>query len=412
MINVNFEHRSQCRVCLGSDLVLLLDLGQTPPANAYLSKEQTQQPEERFPLAIYMCTSCSLIQLLDVVDPKLLFKGYHYMTGASLPSVAHFRDFANSVIVPFIDSPENLVMDIGGNDGVLLSFLTEHARVLNVDPADNLAEMSEKRGVPFHAAFFSSKVAASLRATHGPARVITANNVFAHTDPIRDVFAGVAGLLEEHGVFIFEVHWVKHLLDYACFDQIYHEHLCYYSLHALKHLVESAGMSIFDVQIIPTQGQSLRVFASTDGRPASERVANVMTQEESSGVTKQSTWRDFAATVERGKRDMVQLLTSFKKQGKRIVGYGASAKSSTILNYYNLGTDVIDYIADSTPLKQGRFTPGMHIPIVAPEQLAVDTPDYVFLLAWNFKDDILAREQPLRDRGVKFVLAFPSPSVI
>jgi hypothetical protein len=404
--------RTDCRVCGSTDLVPLLDLGVSPPANSYLRAEQLDEPERHYPLSIHFCTHCSLVQLLHVVDPRVLFEDYHYLTGASTPSVAHFQNYANSVVVPFLDSPRDLVIDIGGNDGVLLSFLTDKARVLNVDPAENLGPMSEERGVPFHAAFFSSETAKELRAAHGPARVITANNVFAHTDPIRDVFAGVASLLDQNGVFIFEVHWVKHLLDNACFDQIYHEHLCYYSLHALTHLVESAGMKIFDVEIVPMQGQSLRVFASVDERPVSERVAAVLGEESRSGVTRVTTWQDFAATVERGKREMVTLLYRIKSEGKRIVGYGAPAKSSTLLNYYGIGRDTLDYIADSTPLKQGLYTPGMHIPIVAPERLTESTPDYVLILAWNFADAILAKEQALRERGVKFILAFPQVTVM
>jgi hypothetical protein len=408
----DWVHRTECRVCGGADLVPLLDLGTTPPANAYLRREQLAEPERRFPLAIHLCTHCSLVQLLDVVNPEILFKDYHYVTGASLPSVAHFQEYADTVVAPFLESKSDLVIDIGGNDGVLLSFLTDRARVLNVDPADNLAVLSEARGVPFHADFFTSSVAQELRALHGPARVITANNVFAHTDPIRDVFSGVASLLDTHGVFVFEVHWVNHLLSEGCFDQIYHEHLCFYSLHALAHLVEASGMRIFDVQIVPTQGQSLRVFASVDRRPVNAAVEAVLAEERRSGVTKYETWQQFAATVAQGKQAMVDLLSSLKQQGKRIAGYGAPAKSSTLLNYYGIGPETLDYIADSTPLKQGLYTPGMHIPIVPIERLAEDPPDYVFILVWNFKDAILAREQALRERGVKFILAFPRITVV
>lgn len=408
----DFEVRSDCRVCGGQDLIPLLDLGDSPPANAYLRRGQLQEPEREYPLGIHMCRDCSLVQLLTVVDPTILFKDYHFMTGASQPSVAHFAEYAESVVAPFLRSPADLVIDVGGNDGVLLSFLTGRARVLNVDPADNLADASRARGVPFHAAFFSSAVADELRAEHGPARVITANNVFAHTDPIRDVMHGVARLLDTDGVFVFEVHWVKHLLDNACFDQIYHEHLCYYSLHAIRHLLRGAGLQLFDVQVIPTQGQSLRVFAASGERPVSPRVAEVLEAERASGVTEVGTWQDFAATVEQGKRDMNAMLTGFKSDGKRIVGYGAPAKSTTLLNYYGLGPDTIDYIVDSTPLKQGLYTPGMHVPIVGMERLADDTPDYVFVFAWNFREAILAKEHALRERGARFVFAFPHPTVV
>ncbi|MDE2020493.1 MAG: methyltransferase domain-containing protein, partial [Patescibacteria group bacterium] len=387
------------------------DLGRTPPANAYLRQEDLGKPEPQFPLAIYFCRSCTLVQLLDVVDPDILFKGYHFLTGASTPSVEHFEQYAKEAVKPFLDSKDDLVIDIGGNDGVLLGYLKDDARVLNVDPADNLAKFSEEKGVPFYPAFFSSAVAAELVEKYGQAKVVTANNVFAHVDPLRDVFKGVAELIGEDGVFIFEVHWVKHLVETGCFDQIYHEHLCFHSLHALKRLVELSGMQVFDVDIVPMQGQSLRVFAAKH-RPATQNVARVLAEEEAAGLTTEDAYHAFAATVEKNKKTLLELLRSLKAEGKRIVGYGAPAKSTTLLHYYGLGTETLEYLTDTTPLKQGLYSPGKHIPIVPPERLLEDTPDYILLLAWNFKDAILKKEQPLRDKGVKFIITIPAIEVV
>ncbi len=407
----HYFKRTTCRVCEGNDLVPVLDLGSTPPANAYLRKEDLEKPEETFPLALYFCRTCSLAQLLDVVDPNILFKDYHFLTGASTPSVAHFERYAKEAILPFISSPQDLVIDIGGNDGVLLSFLKDKARVLNVDPAENLAPLSEEKGVPFYPAFFTSQTADAILASHGPARVVTANNVFAHTDPIRDVFKGVTKLIRDDGVFIFEVHWNKHLIDEKAFDQIYHEHLCFYSLHALKYLVESAGMHIFDVEIVEAQGLSLRVYAARN-REASARVTEILAKEVAAGLTKEETFLSFGKQVQENKEKLRELLLDLKAKGKKIVGYGAPAKSTTLLNYYGIGPELIDYITDSTTLKQGLYTPGMHIPIVSPDRLEGDVPDYILLLAWNHKDFILEQEKALRERGVKFIVTVPDIEVL
>lgn len=407
----DYIHKTTCRVCEGTDLVKVLDLGATPPAAAFLKKEDLEKPEKTYPLALYFCRTCSLAQLLDVVDPEILFKDYHFLTGASAPSVAHFKKYAKDVILPLVTSKDDLVIDIGGNDGVLLSFVKDRARVLNVDPADNLSSLSEEKGVPFYPAFFSSKTADRLILKYGHAKVVVANNVFAHVDPLRDIFKGVARLIGESGVFIFEVHWAKHLLDEGCFDQIFHEHLCFYSLHAAKYLVEASGMKIFDVEIVPMQGQSLRIFVSKR-RPPSKRVADILEQERARGMTKEAAYHTFAEKVRTNKEKVRTLLKELKAQGKKIVGYGAPAKGSNLLNYYRLGTETLDYLTDTTSLKQGLYSPGMHIPVVHPDRLLSDTPDYIVLLSWNFKDFILATEKPLRERGVKFIVTVPELEII
>ncbi len=399
-----------CRVCLGTDLVKVLDLGSTPPANAYLREEDLGKPEASYPLALYFCRTCSLAQLLDVVDPNILFKDYHFLTSASAPSVAHFKKYADEVIRPLIRSKDDLVVDIGGNDGTLLSFVKDDARVLNVDPADNLAPISEAKGVPFYPAFFTAAVADDLVAKYGEARVVVANNAFAHTDPIRDVYHGVAKLIGDEGAFIFEVHWVKHLVEHNAFDQMYHEHVSFYSLHALMHLVESAGMHVYDVEVVPEQGKSLRVFAAKHA-PASPRVAALLAEEREAGLTRDAAFHAFAARVESNKQKLLALLRELKSAGKKITGYGAPAKGNTLLNYYGLGPDVLDYLTDTTPLKQGLYSPGMRIPIRHPDALRTDTPDYVVLLAWNFKDFILEKERELRERGVKFIVTIPEVEV-
>ena len=407
----DYIHKTTCRVCEGTDLVKVLDLGFTPPANAYLTKDNVGKPEKSFPLVLYYCRTCSLTQLLDVVAPEILFKDYHFLTGASFPSIAHFKKYAEDAVRPIIASPEDLVIDIGGNDGVLLSFVKEFARVLNVDPADNLAPISEAKGVPFYPAFFTSLTANDILAKHGCAKVVTANNVFAHIDPLRDVFKGVAKLIGADGTFIFEVHWQKHLLEAGAFDQIYHEHLCFHSLRDLTHLVASAGMTIFDVKVVPEQGKSLRVFAGRNRVPG-PRVEQILAEEKAAGLTNERAHHSFAKKVESNKTKLLALLGELKAAGKKIAGYGAPAKSNTLLNYCGIGPEIIDYLTDTTVLKQGLYGPGMHIPIVSPDRLLTDTPDYILLLAWNFKEAILKKEQVLRDKGVKFIVAVPEVEIL
>ncbi len=400
-----------CRVCGGADLVEVLDLGSTPPANAYLKKEDLDKPEKSFPLVLYFCRTCSLAQLLHVVNQEILFKDYHFLTGASTPAVEHFKRYARDAILPLVTSPQDLVVDIGGNDGSLLSFVKDYARVLNVDPADNLAALSEEKGVTFYPEFFTSKVADTILKKYGQAKVVLANNVFAHTDPLRDVFRGVAKLIGEGGTFIFEVHWQKHLLDTGCFDQIYHEHLCFHSLHALKHLAESAGMQIYDVQVVLMQGRSLRVFAAKNRAP-SPAPARLLAEEVAAGLTQEATHHAFAKKIQANKEKLLTLLQNLKTAGKKIVGYGAPAKGNTLLNYYHIGPDILDYLVDTTPLKQGLYSPGMRIPIMHPDTLLTDTPDYILLLAWNFKDAILEKEQALRAKGTKFIVTIPKIEII
>lgn len=411
MTEPSYRHNTTCRICGGTDLVQVLDLGSMPPANAYVKKENLGKPEPAFPLVLYFCRTCSLAQLLDVVHQDILFKDYHFLTSASAPSVTHFKQYAEEAIRPYITSPNDLVIDIGGNDGVLLSFVKDYARVLNVDPADNLAPISLENGVPFYPAFFTSHTAKVILEKYGKAKVVVANNVFAHTDPLQDVFKGVAELIGEDGVFIFEVHWAKHFIEEGAFDQIYHEHLCFHSLHALQHLITASGMNIFDVQIVPMQGRSLRVFAAKS-RTATQHINNILLEEKKAGLDDEATYHAFAEKVELNKKKLLTLLHELKAAGKKIVGYGAPAKGNTLLNYYGIGPDILDYLTDTTILKQGMYSPGMHIPIVSPERLLTDTPDYILLLAWNFKDAILEKEKALRARGVKFINTVPQVEVL
>ena len=406
-----YFRRTTCRACEGNKLTEILDLGVMPPANAYVYPENIKKQESKYPLTIHFCLDCYLLQVLDVVSPELLFKNYHYTTGSSEPMRHHFHDYAEKAVRQYISGPSDLVIDIGGNDGLLLEYVKPHARILNIDPADNLEGMSRDKDIPFYPAFFSSKTADDIVAAYGAASVVTANNVFAHIDPIRDVFEGAGRLIGDDGVFICEVHWVKHLLDEACFDQIYHEHLCFYSLHALQALIRTSGMTVFDVEIVPTQGQSLRVFAAKN-KKAGESIGQILEIERAAGLLNVEKYLSFARSVEQNKREAIELIDNLKSRGKRIVGYGAPAKGNTLLNYYGLDTHSIDYLIDSTPAKQGLYSPGALIPIFPPSELSRRPPDFILLLAWNYKEAILRKEASLLERGVKFFVTAPKVSIL
>ncbi len=407
----DYVRRDSCRSCGSKKLRPILDLGAMPPANAYVKPGDLNETEASFPLSLSLCEDCFLLQVPDVVAPDILFKDYHYFTGANEPMVKHFRDYAENAIKPFIRSSSDLVVDIGGNDGVLLGFAKSFAKVLNIDPADNLSSASECRGVSFYNAFFSRAVAEEVLKTFGHARVVTANNVFAHVDDVNDVFMGASTLIGDEGVFICEVHWVKNLLDLACFDQVYHEHLCFYSLHALMPVIARAGMTIFDVDIVPTQGESLRVFAARDRKPK-ESVERVLSAERAAGLVDIDRYLRFARTVAQNKEDTLSLIAKLKAQGKRIIGYGAPAKGNTLLNYYGLDSNSIEYLTDTTPAKQGLYSPGARIPIVAPQEIQFRQPDFILLLAWNYRDAILAKEQTLRDKGINFFVTTPRLEIL
>lgn len=401
----NYHHRTTCRICDSKDLTKFLDLGDMPLANAFVSNPN--ETELLFPLSVYFCNQCSLVQVLDVVDPKLLFSNYYYLTSTSPQLIEHFKEHSKNVL-KYVESKHDLVVDIGGNDGTLLTELKDHCRVLNVEPAKNIAEISLKKGIETVNDFFLQAVYGIIT-KYGHAKVVTANNVIAHTDSVKELFFGVKELLADDGVFIFETHWVGNLIGKGGFDQIYHEHLCYYSLHALTRLCDLVGLSIFDVELVPLNGQSLQVYVSRN-RKAGPSVKMLLEREKNMHLDTFSAFAEFSNKVTQTKSETLNLLLALEAQGKNVVGYGASAKGSTLLNFYGI-TD-LEYVTDTSPLKQGLFIPGVHIPIVPPERLYAEKPDYVLLLAWNYAISILEKEKELRAQGVKFIIPVPSVKIV
>ncbi|MEK7575034.1 MAG: class I SAM-dependent methyltransferase [Patescibacteria group bacterium] len=407
----DYKIKKSCRICGNTKFLKVLDLGKSPLANAFLSANELEKSEAYFPLAVYFCQKCTLVSLRHIVEPSLLFKNYHYLTSASTPLSLHFKKLAWEVGTRYIKSKNDLVVEIGSNDGSLLSNLKNRCRVLGIDPADNVTEIAKKNGVETVTAFFSEKTAEAVVQKYGRAKVVLANNVIAHIDDLHSVFGGIKKLLSPDGVFIFEAHWVGNLITDGGFDQVYHEHLSYFSLHAIEYIVQEFGMTIFDATLVPIHGESLRISVGNSGK-ASKNVRSLRQKEKIMKLDKYSTFKDFAKKVERNKNKLNTLLRKLKKQGNKIIGYGAPAKGNTLLNYYKITPKILNFITDTTPLKQGLFTPGTHILILSPDVLKTEKPDYILLLSWNYSIEILKKESTLRKEGVKFIIPVPDVKIV
>ncbi len=405
----------QCRGCKGRTFSRILSLGAQPPANAFVRQEDLERPELAFPLDVYFCVDCSLVQLRDIVSPELLFKNYVYVSSTSPAFVSHFKSFAQSVGQRFHLGSQSLVIDIGSNDGILLRPFQElGTRVLGVDPAEKIAAAATATGIETLPHFFTPDVARKIAARHGRAVVVTATNVFAHINDLDAVVEGVKILLEPEGVFIIEAPYLVDFLEQNLFDTVYHEHLSYFSVSSLKTLLERLGMKIIDGEKTQSHGGSLRVFAAHENasHAVNNAVSKFLDDERARGLHTLPVYEAFAARVEHNKKQLVALLQRIKSEGKRIAGYGAPAKGNTLLNYFRIGPETLDYIVDDSVGKQGLYTPGMYIPVVAPERLHNAPPDYILILAWNFADPIMEKLAWFSQAGGAFIVPVPMPRIL
>lgn len=415
MSSMVHHKRSTCRICDSNQLARVLSLGPTPLANSFLKPEDRLEDEPSYPLDVYYCQTCSLLQLLDIIDPEVLFRNYIYLTGTSETIAAHNEDYAKSVTEHMQLGAQDLVVEVASNDGSLLRcFRQQGVRILGVEPASNIAEMANAEGIPTVNQFFNSTIAHQLREDYGPARVVIGNNVLAHVDQTRDFLTGCKHLLTDDGLVIIEVPYLQDLLDNLEYDTIYHEHLCYFSVSTLMRLCDAVGLSITRVDHVPVHGGSLRMFAGRaetrdDHAPA---VYEQVQRETEAGLNELARYQAFALQVEQNREQLLDLLTSLKQQGASVVGYGAPAKGNTLLNYCGIGTDLLAYTVDRNPLKVGLLTPGMHIPVLPVTQLLADQPDYVLILAWNFAPEIMRQQHTYFERGGRFIIPIPKPKVV
>jgi SAM-dependent methyltransferase len=403
----------RCRACGGSRVPLVISLGCTPLANALLNADQLGGREDTYPLDLVFCEDCTLVQITETVPPARLFADYTYFSSFSDTMLRHAEALVERVIRERQLAGGALVAEIASNDGYLLQFYRRAGiRVLGIEPAANIAKVAEERGIPTVVDFFGEACARTLAARGDRADVIHANNVLAHVPDLAGFARGLATVLTRDGIAIVEVPYVKDLIDHREFDTIYHEHLSYFSLTAIHRLCASHGLAVIDVERLPIHGGSLRVtIGHADGRAPSEAVARLLDEEGAWGVTRMEFYQRFADDVADLRRSLLAVLSDLRARGKRLAAYGAAAKGSTLLNYFGIGRDYLDFVVDRSPHKQGRYMPGVHLPIDAPSRLLRDRPDFVLLLTWNFADEILEQQAEFRKGGGRFIIPVPAVRV-
>jgi SAM-dependent methyltransferase len=409
-----YYHRDTCRLCRASDLTKVLALTPTPPANAFVTEAELCVPQPAFPLDVWLCNNCGHVQLLDVVDARILYQHYVYVSGTSPVFVRHFERYARYVSDTFGPAAGSLALDIGSNDGTLLRFFKGAGhRVLGVEPAEEISEASRQAGIPTLTGFFGEALADRILREHGHAAVVTANNVIAHIDDLAAVTRGVAKLLAPDGVFVFEVSYLVDVLEKTLFDTIYHEHLDYHSVEPLQPFFRSCGLELIEALRVDSHGGSLRGVAQRAGGPrkVGASVAGLVAREREMGLRNADTFRTFGARITNVGSELTALLEKLKREGKRIAGFGAPAKATTLLYHLGITPQLLDFIVDDSPLKQGRHTPGMHIPVLPAPALYERGVDYTVILAWNFAEPIMKKHSAWREGGGRFIVPLPKLEV-
>ena len=407
--------RQNCRSCGAPLTQTFADLGSSPLANSYLTEAQLEEAEPFYPLRVLVCDRCFLVQLPPVATPEEIFSDYAYFSSYSESWLRHARDYAERMIDRFgLDSTSNVV-EIASNDGYLLQYFKKRGvSVLGIEPARNVAAAAEEAGIRTRVEFFGRETAQMLRSTGDEADLLVGNNVLAHVPDLTGFVAGLRTLLKPGGVVTMEFPHLLRLIERTEFDTIYHEHLFYFSLLAVGRPFEEAGLTLFDVEELPTHGGSLRIYArhtTDESKPVSASLASLREQEREAGLERLDTYKRFDERVREVKRNLLEFLIDAKRAGKSIVGYGAPAKGNTLLNYCGIRGDFLDYVVDRSPHKQGRFLPGTHLAIRDPDEVARTKPDYLLLLAWNLKDEIIEQMGHVRAFGCRFVVPIPEPTV-
>jgi len=405
-----------CRFCGAVLTTSMVNLGMSPLCESYLRADQLNEMEPFYPLHVHACEACLLVQLEEYVDPSEIFTEYAYFSAYSDSWLDHARRYVESAIDRFGLGAEHLVVEVGSNDGYLLQYFVERGvPVLGIDPAANVAEAALARNVPTRVAFFGATTATEVVGEGRRADLVVGNNVLAQVPDVNDFVAGVAIVLAPNGVATFEFPHLLRLMDENQFDTIYHEHFSYFSLLAAERIFASHGLTVFDVDELPTHGGSLRLYlrhADRDDPPVAEQVGGLRMRELAARLDRMGTYAAVEDRVRGTKRALLDLLIELKGAGHTIAAYGAAGKGNTLLNYCGIREDFVDYVVDRNPYKQGRFLPGSHIPILHPDRIAETRPDYVLILPWNLREEIVAQLAYVRDWGGQFIVPIPRAEVV
>ena len=404
---------TKCRVCANTNLNMFLSLGQMPLANSFVTSNEISFEEKKYPLDVYFCNSCSLVQVIDIVPPEVMFTDYPYVTGTSQTMKNNLSELADKASTCISLDPSDLVVDIGSNDGTLLSYFKEAGfRTLGVEPASNIAKLASDNGIETIQAFFTQDTCFQILKSHGKAKIITGTNVFAHVDDINGFINCTKRLLHPDGMLIIEVPYLPDMLNNLEFDTIYHEHLSYFSLSALNTLFRNHNMSIVKVDRLTVHGGSIRVYIASIREQRCPYLQELLDFETDIGIPYIRIYEKFAEEVNNLKSKLRVMLNDLKHDGKRITGYGAPAKGNILLNYCNIDNTILDCIFDNTPFKQDLFTPGTHIPVISDSKFQQTNPDYCLLLAWNYEHEILEKEKEYLQNGGSFIIPIPYPRLI
>lgn len=409
-----YKSVKHCRICNSTNLEEFLSLGKQPLPNRLLSIKDLEQPEQLYPLTCLLCLDCSLVQLGQVVSPEEMFSNYTYIPSTSTTLVNHFNSLAKSVCTNYGVDTDDLVIDIGSNDGTLLRAFKDSigCKILGVEPASNIAQMAVNNGIPTLNEYFNVVTANKIVRDYGQAQYIFGTNVFAHVDNLTSFMNGVKLLLAPSGYFIIEVPYVKELINHTEFDTIYHEHLSYFSVHALSKLFYKYDMYIVDITEMQVHGGSIRVVVQNGNRSCSDNANAMLQQEEEDGFDNIKVYKDFANRVLKTKYEIKPLLSQISKDGLLVGGYGAAAKATVLSNYCELNSELISFIVDKNPMKQKMYVPGSRIPIISPQELAKRKTPYLFIFIWTLANEVMQEQSEYKDQGGKFIIPLPEVRIV
>ena len=407
--------QADCRFCGAKLRHTLVDLGMSPLCESYVSPENANRMEAFYPLHVYVCGNCFLAQLQQYVSREEIFNEYAYFSSYSDSWLEHAKRYTDMIVSRLGLNHRSTVMELASNDGYLLQyFVQKKIKAIGVEPAANVAAVAEKNGVPTVVKFFGRETAKELAARYGQVDLLIGNNVLAQVPDLNDFVGGMKTVLKSDGVITMEFPHLMRLMNENQFDTIYHEHFSYFSFIAAEKIFARHGIKLFDVEELSTHGGSLRIYGRHDedgARPVGDRAIEMKRREHDAGYDRIETYSNFGEQVKETKRKLLEFLISARRQGKSVVGYGAPGKGNTLLNYCGIRTDFIDYTVDRNPYKQGKFLPGTHIPILHPDKIKETKPDYLFILPWNFKDEIMTQMSGIREWGGKFVVPIPEVTV-